>query len=426
LLISTFRTFQWTLALVAPSISIMTTATGIRMKALEGMRVLDLGTFVAGPFCTTIFAEFGAEVIKVEPPQTGDSLRRFGTETECGDTLMWLTESRNKKCVTLNLADERGRQMLRDLAASCDIVVENFRPGVIEKWGLDFESLHKLNPRTILVRISAYGQDGPNRGKPGFARVAHAFSGLAYLAGEPGRVPVTPGSTSLADYGSGMYATIGALIALQARERTGHGQCVDLALYEPMFRVLDEMVPAYHMFGKVRERMGANAVNVAPHAHYRTRDERWIAIACTNDKIFRRFAHVMQRPELADDDQWGRASVRIAAIDAVNALVQDWIGARDHDEVLRLCDEGSVPASLLYSVADIFDDPQYEARGNIRTMPSRAGDVAVPNVIPRLSETPGAIEWLGPTLGSHNDEVFGDLLGCSSSDLAALRAAGVI
>jgi crotonobetainyl-CoA:carnitine CoA-transferase CaiB-like acyl-CoA transferase len=223
-----------------------------------------------------------------------------------------------------------------------------------------------------------------------------------------------------------MYAAVGALIALQARERTGRGQCVDLALYEPMFRVLDEMVPAYQMFGKVRERMGANAVNVAPHAHYRTRNERWVAIACTNDKIFRRFAHVLQQPELADDDRWGRASARIAAIDEVNATVQEWVGARDHDEVLRLCDEGSVPASLLYSVADIFDDPQYQARGNIRTMPSRAGDVAVPNVIPRLSETPGDIEWLGTALGSHNEDVFGELLGCTGSDLAALRAAGVI
>ncbi len=208
------------------------------MKALEGLRVLDLGTFVAGPFCATILAEFGAEVIKVEPPGVGDSLRRFGTETDCGDTLMWLTESRNKKCVSLNLKDPKGQEMLRQLAASCDIVVENFRPGVIEKWGLDFDTLHALNPRTILVRISAYGQNGPSRLKPGFARVAHAFSGLSYLAGEPGRIPVTPGSTSLADYGSGMYGAIGALIALQAREKTGRGQCVDLALYESMFRVL--------------------------------------------------------------------------------------------------------------------------------------------------------------------------------------------
>jgi crotonobetainyl-CoA:carnitine CoA-transferase CaiB-like acyl-CoA transferase len=394
------------------------------MKALEGIRVLDLGTFVAGPFCTTILAEFGAEVIKVEPP-TGDSMRRFGTVTECGDTLNWLSESRNKKCVSLNLSDSRGQALLRQLAATCDIVVENFRPGVIERWGLDFDTLHALNPRTILVRVSAYGQDGPNRFKPGFARVAHAFSGLAYLAGEPDRMPVTPGSTSLADYGSGMYAAIGALIALQAREKTGRGQCVDLALYESMFRVLDEMVPVYHKFGKVRERMGANAVNVAPHAHYCSRDGRWIAIACTNDKIFRRFALVMQQPELAEDDRWGRVAARTAQIDEVNRLVQEWVGSRDASEVLRLCDEGEVPASLLYSVADIFADEQYRVRENIRVMSSRAGDVAIPNVIPKLSDTPGEVEWLGTELGSHNDEILGGL-GVSSAHLAELREAGVI
>jgi crotonobetainyl-CoA:carnitine CoA-transferase CaiB-like acyl-CoA transferase len=395
------------------------------MKALDGIRVLDLGTFVAGPFCATILGEFGAEVIKVEPP-TGDSLRRFGTDTECGDTMMWLSESRNKKCVSLNLREPRGQQMLRELAASCDIVVENFRPGVLENWGLDFETLHALNPRTILVRVSAYGQDGPSRLKPGFARVAHAFSGLAYLAGEPGRIPVTPGSTSLADYGSGMYAAIGALIALQARERTGRGQCVDIALYESMFRVLDEMVPVYHKFGKVRERMGANAVNVAPHAHYRSRDGRWIAIACTNDKMFKRLANVMRQPELADDARWGRVAQRIADIDEVNEAVQAWIGTLDHREVLARCDEGDVPASLLYSVADIFEDEQYRARGNIRVMASRAGEVAVPNVIPRLSDTPGEVEWLGTGLGSHNDEIFGTLLGLSGDELATLRESGVI
>ncbi|WP_213763654.1 CaiB/BaiF CoA-transferase family protein [Caballeronia sp. dw_19] len=396
------------------------------MKALEGLRVLDLGTFVAGPFCATILAEFGAEVIKVEPPGVGDSLRRFGTETDCGDTLMWLTESRNKKCVSLNLKDPKGQEMLRQLAASCDIVVENFRPGVIEKWGLDFDTLHALNPRTILVRISAYGQNGPSRLKPGFARVAHAFSGLSYLAGEPGRIPVTPGSTSLADYGSGMYGAIGALIALQAREKTGRGQCVDLALYESMFRVLDEMVPVYHKLGKVRERMGANAVNVAPHSHYRSRDGRWIAIACTNDKIFKRFASVMNQPELASEDRWGRVGPRVAAVDEVNQVVQEWVGMRNHDEVLALCDQGEVPASLLYSVADIFEDEQYQARENIRVMDSRAGEVAVPNVIPKLSETPGALEWLGEELGGHNDEIFRDVLGLSVAQIEALRVSGVI
>ena len=256
------------------------------MSALKGIRVLDLGTFIAGPHCATILGEFGAEVIKVEPPTTGDSLRRLGTNTECGDTLVWLSEARNKKCVTLNLSSDRGRDMLRQLAAKCDIIVENFRPGTLEKWGLGYDELKKLNRGAILVRISAYGQDGPMRSQPGFARIAHAFSGLTYLAGLPGGVPVVPGSTSLADYMSGMYGAIGALVALQARQATGEGQCIDLALYESVFRVLDEIAPAFQKFGYVRERMGADTVNVCPHSHYETKDGKWIAIACTSDAMF--------------------------------------------------------------------------------------------------------------------------------------------
>lgn len=396
------------------------------MKALEGIRVLDLGTFVAGPFCTTILGEFGAEVIKVEPPGVGDSLRRFGTHTDCGDTLMWLNESRNKKCVSLDLAQPEGQELLKKLAAECDIIVENFRPGVLEKWGLDYDILRAINPGIILVRISAYGQDGPNSHKPGFARVAHAFSGLAYLAGEPGRVPVTPGSTSLADYGSGLYAAVGALLALRVREKTGQGQCVDLALYESVFRVLDEMVPAFHKFGIVRERMGADTVNVVPHSHYKTRDEKWIAIACTNDRIFERLAQVMNRPELAAPYTYGPIANRLANRDAVNSLVSDWVGSLSAAEALAECDAGQVPASILFSVADIFDDPQYKARENISIVPSRAGPLAVPSVIPKLSETPGSIEWLGDELGAHNDEILGGLLGVSDTQLAALRTAGVI
>ena len=275
------------------------------MTALKGIRVLDLGTFIAGPHCATILGEFGAEVIKVEPPKTGDSLRRLGTNTECGDTLVWLSEARNKKCVTLNLASDRGRDLLRRLAAKCDIIVENFRPGTLEKWGLGYDELKKLNRGAILVRISAYGQDGPMRLQPGFARIAHAFSGLSYLAGLPGGMPVVPGSTSLADYMSGMYGAIGALVALQARQATGEGQCIDLALYESVFRVLDEIAPAFQKFGYVRERMGADAVNVCPHSHYETKDGKWIAIACTSDAMFARLADVMGQPELASDARYG-------------------------------------------------------------------------------------------------------------------------
>ena len=396
------------------------------MSALEGIRVLDLGTFIAGPYCATILGEFGAEVIKVEPPKVGDSLRRLGTNTECGDTLVWLSESRNKKCVTLDLAKEAGRELLRRLAAQCDVIVENFRPGTLEKWGLGYEELKAINPRAVLVRISAYGQDGPMRLQPGFARVAHAFSGLAYLAGEPGRVPVVPGSTSLADYMSGMYGAIGALVALKARDATGEGQLVDMALYESVFRVLDEIAPAYQRNGYVRERMGADTVNVCPHSHYQTRDGKWIAIACSNDSMFERLAGAMGQPELASAERFGPKELRLAARDEVNALVGDWVSSLDCETVLARCEAAGTPASLIYSIADIFEDPQYKARGNIRTMDSRIGELAVPEVVPRLSAAPGEIRWLGEALGARNDTVFRDLLGLDEAEISELRSAGVI
>lgn len=396
------------------------------MSALLGIRVLDLGTFIAGPHCATILGEFGAEVIKVEPPKTGDSLRRLGTNTECGDTLVWLSEARNKKCVTLDLGSERGRELLRQLAAKCDVIVENFRPGTLEKWGLGYEELKKLNPGAILVRISAYGQDGPMRLQPGFARIAHAFSGLSYLAGEPGQVPVVPGSTSLADYMSGMDGAIGALVALRAREATGQGQCIDLALYESVFRVLDEIAPAYQKFGYVRERMGADTVNVCPHSHYQTKDGKWVAIACTNDQIFARLAEAMEQPELVCEKRYGPKELRLAARDDVNKIVAQWVASLDCETVLARCAKGGVPASLIFSIADIFDDPQYRARGNIKMMDSRVGAIAVPDVVPRLSETPGQIRWLGESLGAHNDEIYKDLLELTSAEIDDLRISGVI
>ena len=396
------------------------------MTALKGIRVLDLGTFIAGPHCATILGEFGAEVIKVEPPKTGDSLRRLGTNTECGDTLVWLSEARNKKCVTLNLASERGREVLRQLAAKCDIIVENFRPGTLEKWGLGYDDLKKLNPGAILVRISAYGQDGPMRSQPGFARIAHAFSGLTYLAGLPGGVPVVPGSTSLADYMSGMYGAIGALVALQARQVTGEGQCIDLALYELVFRVLDEIAPAFQKFGYVRERMGADTVNVCPHSHYETKDGKWIAIACTSDAMFARLVDVMGQPELASAEQYGPKDRRLGARDEVNAFVAKWVASLDLETVLARCAKGGVPASLIFSIADIFQDPQYRARGNIRMTESRAGAIAVPDVVPRLSSTPGEIRWLGEGIGAQNEEIFRGLLGLMDEDIRQMRDEGVI
>lgn len=396
------------------------------MNALEGIRVLDLGTFVAGPHCATILGEFGAEVIKVEPPGTGDSLRRLGTRTECGDTLVWLSESRNKKCITLDLKQQRGRDLLRALTAKCDVVVENFRPGTLEKWGLGYEALHRINPRAVLVRISAYGQEGPMRDQPGFARIAHAFSGLAYLAGEAGRVPVVPGSTSLADYMSGMCAAIGTLVALRARERTGEGQVIDLALFESIFRTLDEIVPAYERFGTVRERNGADTTYLCPHSHYQAKDRQWIAIACSNDTMFERLASAMGKKELSAPDRFATTAQRVAARDEVNGIVAAWVGGLTAAEVLTRCETAGVPAGAIYSIRDIFSDPQYWAREAIRKLPSRIGPLSVPAVFPKLSATPGDIKWLGVALGAHNDEVFGELLGLDEAERAELAKQGVI
>ena len=401
------------------------------MSALDKLRVLDLGTFIAGPYCATLLGEFGAEVIKIEPPEGGDSeggdsLRKFGTNTGCGDSLVWLSESRNKKCITLNLRTQRGIDLLKALIAKCDVVVENFRPRVMEKWGLGWDEVRILNPRAVMVRISAYGQTGPYRDRPGFARVAHAFSGLAFLAGEPGRVPVVPGSTSLADYMAGMYGALGAMVALRARERTGEGQCVDLGLYEPIFRVLDEIVPAFQQSGFIRERMGADTVNVCPHSHYRTKDGKWIAIACSNDRIFERLAKAMGRPELAGADRYGPKDKRLAARNEVNGIVADWVASLDCADALARCDEAGTPASLIYSIADIFADPQYRARENIRTVDSRIGPLAVPGIVPKLSATPGEIRWLGEGLGAHNEEILCGLLGLASEELEQLRTQGVI
>lgn len=396
------------------------------MHALEGIRVLDFGTYLAGPFCATVLGEFGADVIKVERPGTGDNLRRFGTDTDCGDTLVWLSESRNKRSVTINLTDPRGLELARELVAEADVVIENFRPGVLERLGLGYEVIQELNPRAILLRVSAYGQSGPNRDLPGFARIAHGFAGLSYLAGEPDGPPVVPGSTSLADYMTGLYGVIGVLLALRAREATGSGQCVDLALYESVFRALDEITPAYQQFGFVRERMGADTVNVLPHSHYQTKDGRWIAVACSADNMFARLAEAMERPELAADDQFGAKQARLAAREQVNEIVTEWVGSLTRDEVLERCKQHEVPAGPLYSIADIFDDPQYAHRESIAFADSRIGELAVPGVLPSLSDTPGEIRWLGPELGVDTDAVLTELLGRTPEEIATLRDDGVI
>jgi crotonobetainyl-CoA:carnitine CoA-transferase CaiB-like acyl-CoA transferase len=395
-------------------------------RPLAGLRVLDAATFLAAPFAATLLGEFGAEVIKIEQPGLGDPLRRFGTMTEAGHSLNWANESRNKKTITLDLGKPQGAQIMKQLCATADVVCENFRPGTFEKWGLGYDVLKAINPKLIMLRLSAFGQTGPNKDLPGFARIAHAFSGLSLVCGEPGRIPVTPGASTLADYASGVWAAFATMVALMDRDKSGSGQCIDLALYQATFRYMDEFVPAYHKTGQVRARMGAETHNLVPHGHFRTADDRWLAITCSSDKMFERLAGMMKN-EILLNPNLSRTAQRVEARDVINAIVVDWIGSREAQEVQRSCDEYDVPCSLLYSVADIFNDPHYHARGDLLTVEDKInGSLVVPAPFPRMSETPPTVDHLGLPLGASNQEIFEGLLGMSSEEIKDLQKEGVI
>jgi succinyl-CoA:(S)-malate CoA-transferase subunit B len=397
----------------------------IDIQALQGCRVLDVASFLAGPFAATQLGEFGAEVIKVELPGVGDATRRFGTMTDCGDTLPWLSESRNKKCITLDLRKPDGVVLLKRLVEQSDVLIENFQPGTMERWGIGWDVLHAVNPRLIMVRISGYGQTGPYKDRPGFGRIGNAFGGLSFLAGYPDRAPVTPGSATIPDYMAGLYGALGTLLALRAREKTGEGQFVDIGLYEPIFRILDELAPAFQHKGIVRQRMGPGTVNVVPHSHYPTKDQRWIAIACTNDKIFARLAEAMQRPDLAET--WATLAARERDRALVDETVGAWTARFDRTDLLDMCEAAQVPCGPVYAIDEIFDDPHYAARENIlRVEDPRVGTLAVPNLVPKLSATPGKVNWLGEALGAHNDEIYRGLLGLGDEEIARLKDEAVI
>jgi succinyl-CoA:(S)-malate CoA-transferase subunit B len=394
---------------------------------LEGVRVVDVSSFLAGPFCSTQLAEFGAEVIKLELPVVGDPLRKFGSVTACGETLPWLSECRNKKSATLDLRKAEGAELLKRMVREADILVENFQPGTMEKWGLGWEVLKEVNPRLIMVRISGFGQTGPYSGRPGFGRIGNAFGGLSFLAGYPDRPPVTPGSATIPDYLAGLYGALGALLAMQAREKTGRGQFIDIGLYEPIFRILDELAPSFQLNGYIRQRMGPGTVNVVPHSHYPTRDGRWIAIACTSDRIFARLAEAMGVPEYAEGGKWETIRQREAERALVDEYVGNWTKTMTREEALATCERFQVPCGPVYAIDEIFEDPQYKARENIAWIKDgRVGELAIPNVVPRLSDTPGGVKWLGPAMGEHNDEVYRGWLKLDDAEIERLSAARVI
>jgi crotonobetainyl-CoA:carnitine CoA-transferase CaiB-like acyl-CoA transferase len=396
---------------------------------LAGIRVIDAATVIAAPFCATLLGESGADVLKVEHPDGGDALRRFGTPTSCGDTLTWLSEGRNKRSVTLDLRSKEGAKIFKDLIAQTDVLCENFRTGTLEKWGLGWDVLHDINPRLVMLRVTGYGQSGPYSDRPGFARVAHAVGGLAYLTGMPRGTPMTPGSTTLADYMTGLYGCVGVLIALRHRDLTGEGQYVDAALYESVFRCTEELASAYGMYGLVRERQGSSHNDFAcPHGHFSTKDGKWVAISCATDLLFARLASAMKRPELALPDNYGEQTVRLAHRLEVNEIVRDWCGSLTREEVLQRCYATDTPAGPLNNIADIFGDRQFHVRQNIVAVnePDIGEVLMMPAPVPKLSETPGSIRSLGPRLGEHTDEVLGELLGLGAERLAELRQRKVI
>ena len=394
---------------------------------LDDIRVLDAATFVAAPFAAACLAEFGADVIKIERPVVGDDLRRLGTPSEAGDTYWWLNDARNKRCITLNLKDERGAELFRRLAATSDVVVENFRPGTLERWGIGFADLLAVNPRLVMLRVSAYGQTGPKAGLPGFARIAQAYAGLSYVTGQPDTPPLIAGSTTLADYLSGLYGAFGVMLALRARERTGRGQYIDIGLHEGIFRFLDEIAAVYDRTGHVRERSGTETHTATPHSHYACADGRWVAIACTNDRMFARLARVMGRAELAEDVRYRDNRARLERRGEVNAIVSAWTSTRDRESVIRRCSDGEVPCGPVCSIADIFDEEQFWVRDTLtRVTDPRIGEIALQGTLPRLSDTPGGIRHLGVALAAHNEAIFRDEMGLTSDEMAALSEAGVI
>jgi crotonobetainyl-CoA:carnitine CoA-transferase CaiB-like acyl-CoA transferase len=395
--------------------------------ALDGLKALDLATFVAAPFCCTLLGELGCEVIKVEQPGIGDDLRRLGHTPAEGISYMWLVEGRNKKSITCNLREPEGQALITRLAAGADILAENFRPGTMEKWRLGYAELSAVNPRLVMVRISAFGQTGPSRERPGFGRIAGAVSGVSYISGFPDRPPVSPGTPTIPDYLAGVMGAFGALAAIESRHRTGLGQVIDVALYEPMLRMLDEMIPVHAALGKIRERIGSGTEYVVPHNHYRARDGSWIAIACTNDRMFERLAEeAMKQPAL--HAEFPSMEERIRRREALDARVQDWVGSFDAADVLARLDAAAVPCSRVNSVQDLFADPQIRARENLIPVPGPGGEtVWMPGIVPKLSRTPGRVTSAGPaTPGAHNEEIYCGRLGLTREDLAALAKRGIV
>lgn len=393
---------------------------------LDDLRVVELGSLLAGPFCGQLLGDFGAEVIKVEDPGVGDPMRQWGREKPYGTSLWWPVVARNKKSVTANLRTKEGQDLIRKLVAKADVLLENFRPGTLEKWGLGPEELWKINPGLIVTRVTGFGQTGPYAERAGFGSIGEAMGGIRYITGDPDRPPTRTG-VSLGDSLAATFATLGTLVALHYRGRTGRGQVVDAAIYEAVLALTESLIPEWQIAGYQRERTGTTLPNVAPSNVYPTQDGEMILIAANQDGVFRRLTGAMNQPELADDVRYSTHSARGSNMEELDGIIAKWTTTLKADELLECLHSAGVPCGRIFRAKDMMTDSHFAAREAIvKLQHPDFGDFAMQNVFPRLSESPGEVRHVGPTLGQHNQEIYQALLGLNDDELSSLTAAGVI
>lgn len=400
--------------------------TATSRRPLDGIRVIEVGQLLAGPFAGCMLAYFGAEVIKIEPPEMGDPIRGWRVVEE-GTSLWWRSLGRNKKSVTLDLKQEAGRKLARQLIDGADVVIENFRPGVMEGWGLGPNDCRENNPRLVYARISGYGQDGPYANKPGFASVCEGISGFRYVNGFPGEAPVRP-NLSIGDTIAGIHAALGITLALLERERSaeGGGQVIDVALYEAMFNLMEAVIPEYDGAGVIRQASGTTVTGIVPTNTYRCRNGKYVVIGGNGDSIFQRLMEVAGYPEMANDPRMADNAGRVVHEQAIDKALADWCASKDSEEILALLEQARVPGGPIYNVEDMFADPHFNARGLFEQVEINGKPLKIPAILPKLDRTPGRTDWPGGAVGSHTDHVLRELLQLDDEEIQSLRDTGII
>lgn len=393
---------------------------------LAGLRVIEMGSLIAGPFCGQVLGDFGAEVIKLEDPKVGDPMRQWGRSKPKGLSPWWPVIGRNKKSVTVDLRTEEGRDIARALIAKADVVVENFRPGTLEKWGMGYEALARTNPGLVMARVSGFGQTGPYSKRAGYALVGEAMGGLRHITGEPDRNPARAG-ISIGDSLSGLNAALGVMMALHARQRTGKGQVVDAAIYESVLTVMENLITEYDLTGYVRERSGAVLPGIAPSNVYPTRSGELVLIGANQDTLFKRLCDLMGRPDLAEDVRYRDHAARGVHQNELDARIAAWTADQDIDDLLPNLEAAGLATGRIYRAPDMIADPQFVARDSIVTVPHPVfGEIKMQNAFPKLTDTPGGVRWPGPTLGEHTDAVLTEVVGMDAEKVATLRGKGVV